>query len=122
MTYKTLIIVIVLLVVGLVTWQIGCNSKPKVHQEEPKTDAVYNKTVDSLKNLIADQVAVQQSYDMQISQLNDSIVVLNTIIEKNQLTINQIKARKNEKVAAVSKYSSLDITKFLSDRYKDSIR
>ena len=43
MTYKTLIVVIVLLVVGLVTWQIGCNSKPKVHQE-PKTDAVYLKT------------------------------------------------------------------------------
>lgn len=122
MTYKTLITVAVLLVVGLVTWQIGCNSKPKVQQKEPKTDAVYNKTVDSLKSLIADQVAVQQSYDMQISQLNDSIVVLNTIIEKNQLTINQIKARKNEKVAAVSKFSSLDITKFLSDRYKDSIR
>ncbi len=121
MTYKTLITVVILLVVGLVFWQIGCNSKPKVHQE-PKTDAVYNKTVDSLKSLIADQVAVQQSYDMQISQLNDSIVVLNTIIEKNKLTINQIKARKNEKVAAVSKYSSLDITKFLSDRYKDSIR
>ena len=122
MTYKTLILVAVLLVVGLVTWQIGCNSKPKVQQKEPKTDAVYNKTVDSLKNLIADQVAVQQSYDMQISQLNDSIVVLNTIIEKNKLTINQIKARKNEKVAAVSKYSSIDITKFLSNRYKDSIR
>jgi hypothetical protein len=121
MTYKNLIAIVILLVVGLVFWQIGCNSKPHV-PKEPKTDAAYNKAVDSLKSLIADQVAVQQSYDMQISQLNDSIVVLNTIIEKNKLTINQIKARKNEKVAAISKYSSLDITKFLSDRYKDSIR
>lgn len=121
MTYKTLITVVILLVIGLVFWQIGCNSKPKV-QEEPKTDAVYNKTVDSLKSLIADQTAVQQHYDMQISQLNDSIVVLNNIIAKNQLTINQIKAKRNEKVTAVSKFSSLDITKFLSERYKDSIR
>lgn len=120
MTYKTLITIVVLLVVGLVLWQVGCNSKPKV--ESPKTDAAYNKTVDSLKSLIADQVAVQQSYDMQISELNDSIVILNNIIVKNQLTINQIKQRKNEKVTAVSKFSSLDITKFLSDRYKDSIR
>lgn len=120
MTYKTLITIVVLLVVGLVFWQVGCNSKPKV--ESPKTDAVYNKTVDSLKSLIADQVAVQQHYDMQISQLNDSIVVLNNIITKNQLTINQIKAKRNEKVTAVSKFSSLDITKFLSERYKDSIR
>lgn len=120
MTYKTLIIVVVLLIVGLVTWQVGCN-KPKVH-EEPKSTAAYNKTVDSLKSLIADQVAVQQSYDMQISELNDSIIVLNDIIEKNKLTINQIKARRNEKVTAVSKFSSDDITKFLSNRYKDSIR
>lgn len=121
MTYKTLILVAVLLVVGLVTWQIGCNSKPKV-QQEPKTNAVYLKTVDSLKTLIANQESIRQNYDMQINQLNDSIVVLNTIIEKNKLTINQIKQRKNEKVAAVSKYSSIDITKFLSNRYKDSIR
>lgn len=121
MTYKTLILVVVLLVVGLVTWQVGCNSKPQVPKELKSTDA-YNKTVDSLKTLIADQVAVQQSYDMQISQLNDSIVVLNKVIKKNELSLTKIKARKNEKVAAISKYSSLDITKFLSDRYKDSIR
>lgn len=120
MTYKTLILVVVLLVVGLITWQIGCNSKPKV--EKPKTDTVYLKAVDSLKTLIANQEAIRQNYDVQITQLNDSIVVLNTIIEKNKLTINQIKARKNEKTIAVSKYSSIDITKFLSNRYKDSIR
>jgi TolA-binding protein len=121
MTYKNLIVIAVLLIIGLVTWQIGCNSKPQVPKEPKSTDA-YNKTVDSLKSLIADQVAVQQSYDMQISQLNDSIVVLNEVIRKNELSLTKIKARKNEKIAAVSKYSSLDITKFLSDRYKDSIR
>ncbi len=120
MTYKTLIIVVVLLIAGLVFWQVGCN-KPQV-PKEPKTDTAYNKTVDSLKSLIADQIAVQQHYDMQISELNDSIIVLNDIITKNQLTINQIKARRNEKVTAVSKFSSDDITKFLSNRYKDSIR
>ncbi len=120
MTYKTLIIVVVLLIVGLVTWQVGCN-KPKVHKE-PKTDAAYNKTVDSLKSLIADQIAVQQSYDMQISQLNDSIMILNEVIRKNELSLTKIKTRKNEKVIAVSKFSSDDITKFLSNRYKDSIR
>jgi TolA-binding protein len=121
MTYKNLIAIVILLVVGLVFWQIGCNSKPQV-PKEPKTNAAYNKTVDSLKSLIADQVAVQQSYDMQISQLNDSIMILNEVIRKNELSLTKIKARKNEKVAAISKYSSLDITKFLSDRYKDSIR
>jgi TolA-binding protein len=121
MTYKTLILVVVLLVVGLVTWQIGCNSKPQV-PKEPKSTAAYNKTVDSLKSLIADQVAVQQSYDMQISQLNDSIVVLNEVIRKNELSLTKIKTRRNEKVTAVSKFSSLDITKFLSERYKDSIK
>lgn len=120
MTYKTLLTLVGLLLIGVLLWYVGCNN-PEPPQQ-PKTDAVYNKTVDSLKALIADQVAVQQHYDMQISQLTDSIVVLNNIIQKNQLTINQIKARRNEKVTAVSKYSSLDITKFLSERYKDSIR
>lgn len=120
MTYKSLIVIVILLVAGLIFWQIGCNSKPKV-QKEPLTP-VYNKTIDSLKSLIADQVAVQQGYDMQIRELNDSIIVLNGIIEKNTLTINQIKQRRNEKVTAVSKFSSDDITKFLSTRYKDSIR
>jgi len=121
MTYKTLIVIVVLLIAGLVFWQVGCNSKPQV-PKEPKTNAAYNKTVDSLKSLIADQVAVQQSYDMKISALNDSIYMLNAIIAQNKLTINQIKARRNEKVTAVSKFSSDDITKFLSNRYKDSIR
>jgi TolA-binding protein len=121
MTYKNLIVIAVLLIVGLVTWQIGCNSKPQV-PKEPKTNAAYNKTVDSLKTLIANQESVRQNYDVQISQLNDSIMILNEVIRTNQLTINQIKRRKNEKVTAVSKFSSLDITKFLSDRYKDSIR
>jgi len=120
MTYKTLIVIVVLLIAGLVFWQVGCN-KPQV-PKEPKTDAAYNKTVDSLKSLIADQVAVQQSYDMQISQLNDSIVVLNEVIRKNELSLTKIKTRRNEKVTAVSKFSSLDITKFLSERYKDSIK
>jgi hypothetical protein len=120
MTYKTLIIVVVLLIAGLVFWQVGCN-KPQV-PKEPKTDAAYNKTVDSLKSLIADQVAVQQSYDMQISQLNDSIMILNEVIRKNELSLTKIKTRRNEKVTAVSKFSSLDITKFLSERYKDSIK
>ena len=120
MTYKTLIVIVVLLIAGLVFWQVGCN-KPQV-PKEPKTDAAYNKTVDSLKSLIADQVAVQQSYDMQISQLNDSIMILNEVIRKNELSLTKIKTRRNEKVTAVSKFSSLDITKFLSERYKDSIK
>lgn len=120
MSYKTLLTLIGLLVIGVLLWYIGCNN-PEPPQQ-PKTDAVYNKTVDSLKNLIADQVAVQQHYDMQIKELNDSIYVLNAVIAQNNLTINQIKAKRNEKVTAVSKFSSLDITKFLSDRYKDSIR
>lgn len=120
MTYKTLIVIVVLLIAGLVFWQVGCN-KPQV-PKEPKTDAAYNKTVDSLKSLIADQIAVQQSYDMQISQLNDSIMILNEVIRKNELSLTKIKTRKNEKVTAVSKFSSDDITKFLSNRYKDSIR
>ena len=98
MTYKALITIVVLLVVGLVFWQVGCNKPPQVHKDPA---IIYNKTVDSLKSLIADQVAVQQSYDMQIKSLNDSIIVLNGIIEKNTLTINQIKQRRNEKVTAV---------------------
>jgi len=121
MTYKTLITVAILLVVGLVTWQVGCNSKPKVH-EEPKSVVLYNKTIDSLKTLIGSQETIRQNYDMQISQLNDSIYQLNAIIAQNQLTINKIKTRRNEKSTAVSKFSSDDITKFLSNRYKDSIK
>jgi hypothetical protein len=121
MTYKTLITVVILLVVGLVFWQVGCNSKPQV-QEEPQSTVLYNKTIDSLKTLITNQETIRQNYDVQVTQLNDSIVVLNEVIRKNQLTINQIKQRKNEKVTAVSKFSSIDITKFLSTRYKDSIK
>lgn len=121
MTYKTLFTVVILLVIGLVFWQVGCNSKPEV-QKEPKSTAIYNKTVDSLKTLIANQETVRQNYDVQVSQLNDSIVVLNEVIRKNELSLTKIKTRRNEKVTAVSKFSSLDITKFLSERYKDSIK
>ena len=82
-----------------------------LEQKKANDDEYYANALAN-ENLTADQ----------IRELNDSIIVLNGIIQQNQLTINQIKARRNEKVTAVSKFSSLDITKFLSERYKDSIK
>ena len=94
MTYKSLIAIVILLVAGLIFWQVGCNKPPQKVQKEPT--AIYNKTIDSLKTLIADQAILQQGYTAQINELNDSIIVLNGIIEKNTLTLKQIKQRRNE--------------------------
>lgn len=78
-------------------------------------DAAYNQARE-------ENAAYQKTMDDLIGQLNDSIVMLNQQIELNELTIQNIKKKQNEKNSRIAKFSTMDITKHISDLYKDSIK
>lgn len=63
-----------------------------------------------------------KGYEMTIAALNDSLAVMDSIINNNQTKVIYIKNQANEKANRVSSYSSKQLNEFLSERYKDSIR
>ena len=79
---------------------------------------------DSLRNVIAQNELQQAKYDSLIIVYSDSILLLKTEIEDNNLKIKNLKIKLNEKHTAISKFTTDDITRFLSNRYltKDTIR
>jgi predicted nuclease with TOPRIM domain len=65
---------------------------------------------------------MQAYYDTEITRLSDSISVLNGMIESNETQLQYLKSKRNEKTNNISKFSTVDISKFVSDFYKDSIK
>jgi uncharacterized protein YoxC len=79
-------------------------------------------SLDSLKFIIQDYKNLQTNYDNKIIELNDSIAYLNALIEYNDQQITDLKKKRHGKAINISKYSTADIKKFWSDRYKDSLQ
>lgn len=72
---------------------------------------------DSLRKAILTYEEKQRSLDSTILHLGESIDSLNGLVQKNKNDLVNLKQKLNEKNTAVSKYSSDDIYRYLSDRY-----
>lgn len=77
---------------------------------------------DSLEQIISYYKKTDNLYNKKLVELNDSIAYLNALLEYNEQEINALKKRRNAKNINISKYSTADIKKFWSDRYKDSLQ
>lgn len=90
---------------------------------DSRTDEIVEENqvkIDSLKRVISQYAEQQARHDAEISELTDSLTVLNREISLNQSKIVELKRKANEKANNVSSFNSSDIVKFLSDRYADS--
>jgi ribonuclease HI len=90
-----------------------------------KNTYVYNDTTAvqvEYKNAIEQNKKVQAQKDSTISALTDSIIVLNGMIESKTEQIKNLKNKRNEKTNNIAKFSTIDLTKFLSNFYKDSVK
>jgi predicted PurR-regulated permease PerM len=63
-----------------------------------------------------------KAYEMTITDLQDSLVIMDSVIKNNTTKIIYIKNQANEKANRVSSYTTKQLNDFLSERYKDSIR
>ena len=89
--------------------------------EELSTQIEQNDArIDSLNTVLNAYDLDRRTLNIQITTLNDSITVLNALLASNELQINELKRKRNEKVNAVNKYASNDILKFLTNRYYGS--
>ena len=83
-----------------------------------KENAMHEHKIDSLSKVIErNNELVEES--KKISQtFNDSIAVLNLKIVETDKKIASIKKDYNEKIKSISNFSSNDIERFITDRYK----
>ena len=90
---------------------------PSVEQtpiQVPVTD-----TVDSTYETKLD---IQEQYDVQVQDLSDSIIRLRFKLHDYEQQIQNKNTKANEKVNTIVSTDAQQLVKFLSDRYKDSIR
>jgi hypothetical protein len=73
---------------------------------------------DSLIARIEQYEQLSQSYDLQIHSLRDSLEFIYKEIDLSRNRIKTLKRINHEKTAAISKYSSDELIKLLTDRYK----
>ena len=78
--------------------------------------------IDSLKKIIESNKKIQIALDNKILNYQDSISSLKNEIFNRENKIKELKKESNEIHSIVSKFSTSDINKFLSDRYKDSLK
>jgi len=95
------------------SWASG-NSSSQLDKENER----YQHEIDSLTKVIEkNNILVEES--KKISQtFNDSIAVLNLKIIETDKKIASIKKDYNEKIKSISNFSSNDIERFITDRYK----
>lgn len=77
--------------------------------------------LDSLKNIIDGHEKHQLELDNKLLRYEDSLLVFKSKIRERENKINELKKGSNEIHNIVAKFSTSDINKFLSDRYKDSL-
>ena len=115
-----LIWVVIVLAGAVILWNMGILSFPnngKISDQDVIIDQNTAK-IDSLRGVITGLEANQLKYDAAIASLKDSLVVLNTQIDNNEIKIKDLKKKYNEKVNSISSYSSNQLEDFLTDRYK----
>jgi hypothetical protein len=109
---KLLVIGGFILIVGLIIiLSIPRNPKPT----PPPSEGKYKEELIRLNEQI-------KGYEMTITALQDSLIILDSLISNNQFKVIYIKNQANEKANRVSSYTSKQLNEFLSERYKDSIR
>lgn len=94
---------------------------PKFNTSSETTIIENQKSVDSLKNVIASYEQKQKTYDSTIIDLKIKIIELKKQIAQDDKSLIELKKKINEKTNNVGKFTVLDISNFLSDRYRDSI-
>jgi hypothetical protein len=107
---STLVVIGFLLVIGLVIY-FSLPQKPT----PPPVDNKYQEQIIELNEQI-------KGYEMTIADLKDSLIILDSLINKNTTKVIYIKKEANEKANRVSSYTTKQLNDFLSERYKDSIR
>jgi len=117
---------IVTIVVLIWVWPFDWPHLPKFNwpksETPPETIVVTNqKAVDSLKTIIAGYEHKQKSYDSTITNLNTRIADLKDQINQDDKSLTELKKKTNEKTNNVGKFTTFDVTNFLSNRYRDSI-
>jgi len=93
--------------------------------QKGKNTVVYNDTTSAqidYKNAIEQNQKVQAEKDSTINALTDSIIVLNAMVKTKNNQLQTLKTKRNEKNNDIAKFSTLDLTKFLSNFYKDSVK
>jgi len=79
-----------------------------------------NALVDSLKKKIEADDVLRQEYEKQAQELKDSLVILKKEFSQDQIQIQELRNANSKKVYNVVKLSSDELSKFVTDRYKDS--
>ena len=124
--YSKIAWTVITLVVVVWVWPFDWPHLPKFNwpksETPPETIVVTNqKVVDSLKTVIANYEHKQKVYDSTITNLNTKIADLKVQIAQDDKTLTELKKKTNEKTNNVSKFTTFDVTNFLSNRYRDSI-
>ena len=124
--YAKIIWTVITLVVLVWVWPFDWPHLPKFNwpksETPPETIVVTNqKVVDSLKTVIANYEHKQKVYDSTITNLNTKIADLKVQIAQDDKTLTELKKKNNEKTNNVGKFTTFDVTNFLSNRYRDSI-
>jgi hypothetical protein len=114
--YIKVILVVIVLVGAIWIWRLNWFVSP-----EPIV-VTNQKIVDSLEVIIKGYEYKQKAYDSTLTNLNIKIVDLKEQIAQDDKLIIELKKKNNEKANSISKFTTVDISNFVSDRYRDSIR
>jgi len=117
---------VVTIVVLIWVWPFDWPHLPKFNwpksETPPETIVVTNqKAVDSLKTIIASYELKQKVYDSTVTSLNSRIANLKDQINQDDKSLTELKKKTNEKTNNVGKFTTFDVSNFLSNRYRDSI-
>ena len=95
-----------------------------VYYKKSHTIVVNDNTIMEIeyKDAIQKNKKVQAEKDSTIIALTDSIIVLNAMVDTKNTQIQTLKNKRNEKTNNIAKFSTIDLTKFLSNFYKDSVK
>lgn len=96
-----------------------------VYYQRKKNTVIYNDTTSAqidYKNAIEQNKKIQAEKDSTINALTDSIIVLNAMVSTKNTQIQNLKNKRNEKTNNISKFSTIDLTKFISEFYRDSVK
>lgn len=79
------------------------------------------KTIDSLQKLLTAESLLRAQYESRANQIEDSLDQLKIEIENDQLKIQSLRNEIKKKSGAVVNFSSDELTKFITNRYQDSL-
>jgi hypothetical protein len=96
-----------------------------LYYQKKKNTYIYNDTTIAqleYTNAVEKNKELQAQMDSTIAVLTDSIIVLSEMVETKNNQIQTLKNKRNEKNNNIAKFSAIDLTNFLSNFYKDSVK